>query len=1552
MVCWPSLAATSAAQAAPAARRSARVHWTFRDIEVQTLLGRLKRFGVELPVPATGRVTVKLAIGAPWSSLFQAGAYEVEGDLSSASLTIAGVELRKVAVHVLYAGGALDLSQMSFAVPGQNGADGTVTGHARMQMRPPGDLSAELSLARLPLATLARVVPELAGQVEGTIAGEFDGHAPADRLRNLAAWQAGGQLTLSDVRAFGLPPLSATTKMRLARGEATLTDLTADFAGAKIRASGQLGVTAPFAFRSRLQVAVPNLEWLNRLEADFKPPVDVAGAFTLSADATGQLKPRRVRVRGTLDGRDLKAGQIAVDRILVPCDGTLDRIRVNNLRIDLYGGRITANLTLPTDRDGNVGVGLKVDRVDLAHLASDLLAEKQTWRGAASGVLQLRAPAARLAEPAAWNGRGQLTFGGGNLFGIDVSRIVTNIQLADGRLSAGDLRLDSALAQVTGSAQANLTAPFGFATSLRIAEVDFAALNRLPEDFRPPVTIGGRAGVSFRAEGTLSPVRFTARGGVATRRLRAELDAVPIVVDTLNFDYRISEQTATLSRIVGSTYRGRFDGSASVTLGRQANSQVDLSWQQVDVGQMLGTFKASPLRGVRGQGTTRGRISARAAGDARDLANWQASANVSVDGLRIDRATLGNVSIEASLAQQQLTVSRAATAGGAMRVDGSGKLGLLSPHDFGLKLTVAAGDLSLANGLPAPWRPPVTLGGTVNLSADLTGSIDPVRVMGEGTFGARNVQLDRVRVDSVGFKFSGDDQTMKLSELAVVAYRGRVDGQLQVPLAEATEGSVDLRWQRINLGSLFTDVRDMAAQIGQQEAGGRSPVLEALAETRLEGWTWGSISTQTPAGKRFDPSAWTGNVDASLAAVRVFGWSAKQAFLRARLADGKAEVTRLACDIGDTRLRGTAGLQLAEPYGFESQLGLENLELDYFNRLPGSIKLPVDVAGSVSVKVQAHGKLEPFEVGGEGSVTGDKIEVDRARVDHLAIQFAAEKERLRLTSFHADLYDGAIDGQAQIALEPGEAGHVDFQWQGINVGQFATDVAKLPVTVHGTVRGKLHVDVPGGKLADPASWSADVSFDTSPVVAKATNLGELHGHLAYDGDLLDYKLDGNLLRGPLQLDGRWQPRAPGGDTSVNEGYLQLSGAHLDTLAPLLGTHGGSIAGQVGAKLQFHHAEKTGLPAGVGELSIDDLRWNRLDISSGVRGTLRVAGDRIEVTGVHASFAGGSLTASATAFLDVRRRSSFRLTASGLEIRQLLAPWPKVAALARGAVDSQLDGFFAGGRPLTLAGAAAISQARAAGIEFNGLRVPIHGSVDPFTQRGTIQLHGITGQVAHGRVTGDFDVTLAGGLGLNGRGKLANVDLRNLLEHSASGSHLASGKISGNYTLAGRNIRGVNDLTGSLDATLTDTQAMSLPILASTIPYLTGGISGSTNFDQGTVRGSLSRGVVRVDQFSLSSGSVKLYAEGKVTLAGRLDMNVTAQTGDLNPSSRALTMVASRVLLVAAPPVGALMTVTQFLSNQVINLEVTGTIRSPTIRIQPLQLVGQEAAQFFLLQGVP
>jgi hypothetical protein len=254
-----------------------------------------------------------------------------------------------------------------------------------------------------------------------------------------------------------------------------------------------------------------------------------------------------------------------------------------------------------------------------------------------------------------------------------------------------------------------------------------------------------------------------------------------------------------------------------------------------------------------------------------------------------------------------------------------------------------------------------------------------------------------------------------------------------------------------------------------------------------------------------------------------------------------------------------------------------------------------------------------------------------------------------------------------------------------------------------------------------------------------------------------------------------------------------------------------------------------------------------------------------------------------------------------------------------------------------------------GISFNDVRLPLEGTFDPASQRGELRLRDATAQLAHGHVTASASVTSASGLSIDGHGKFTDVSVQQLLRTSATASQYGAGKMTGDFTVAGRNVRSLKDLTGRLKAKLRDTAPASLPLAQTLQSYVSGGLAGSGRFGNGDLRARLARGVVRVERLSLNSQNMQIYAQGNVSLAGRLNLSVVVNTGQIN-STPAVLLVAARLSTLVAPPVGLLLEANQLLSNQVVYLDVTGTVHSPTVRVRPLPTLEEEAVRFFLLQG--
>jgi hypothetical protein len=292
---------------------------------------------------------------------------------------------------------------------------------------------------------------------------------------------------------------------------------------------------------------------------------------------------------------------------------------------------------------------------------------------------------------------------------------------------------------------------------------------------------------------------------------------------------------------------------------------------------------------------------------------------------------------------------------------------------------------------------------------------------------------------------------------------------------------------------------------------------------------------------------------------------------------------------------------------------------------------------------------------------------------------------------------------------------------------------------------------------------------------------------------------------------------------------------------------------------------------------------------------------------------------------------------------VLAPWPALAANVEGSVDARLRGTL--GRRWTGGGVAELTRGKVFGVEVSGWRLPLRFDFVPARGRGEIGLDDISAQVGRGRISGQANLGFGVGTHLDGNLRFHGVDLRTLLRGTTS----VGGQASGRIDFSGHDVRSFDDVSATVEASFSQTQAFQLPILSQIAPFILRGQSNAT-FSSGELRGRLANGIFRVQRLSLSGSTINLFAEGTVTTSERLNLDVTATTGVVGVSSGVLRLIGLRIPAVGPIPVGLLLQLTTYLSNTSVRLIVTGTVRAPVVRVEPLSLLTQEAARFFLLRA--
>jgi hypothetical protein len=433
--------------------------------------------------------------------------------------------------------------------------------------------------------------------------------------------------------------------------------------------------------------------------------------------------------------------------------------------------------------------------------------------------------------------------------------------------------------------------------------------------------------------------------------------------------------------------------------------------------------------------------------------------------------------------------------------------------------------------------------------------------------------------------------------------------------------------------------------------------------------------------------------------------------------------------------------------------------------------------------------------------------------------------------------------------------------------------------------------------------------------------------------IASYRALGRSLGGGFEVHGEIAIAGLGAPVRPQAGRLRLEGINVAQLARLWEV--GPLIGTVDAELLFHLDGDDYFPLGQGRVVITDLGYGDQALVSQLQGDVVVNRKELMVRDVTAAIGQGTVTGKMVMNLKEPERSWFQISLDNAEAGELLQSWPAVAQHVQGTVDLRLRGKI--GREWTGAADIVLARGKVLGLDVSEWRVPLRWTIVPADGHGRFEVQDSSAQVAQGRVTTQFSAGWNNGLRFHGQSQFTGVDLRQALPSAK----LGNGKATGRLEFASERYQSVDDLTATLTATLQQTQALDYPVLRQVGPLL--GLKATTTFQGGEVRARLAQGVVRVERLAFQEGPLQLYADGNVTLAGRVNLDMTANTGKLGNMAAALGW---RVPATGTIAQDMLVRATTALSPQLVHLHIRGTFREPTIQVAPLPLLTEQALRFF------
>jgi hypothetical protein len=357
--------------------------FALEDVDLALLI---QRFNLRLPFPVSGRLSVDVQLAVPIDTPRDLQAYRFQGKADLPQLKIAGLEFAWVHARVQYRNGVLLLNELRgqfpppgfpepmlapFALgPSVLGAAGSFAGDARLGIEPPGELTANVVVDRLPIGLVLTLLPSTKGHAQGSVSGTLQGKVPANRLSDPTAWTASGTLQSDRLMIDQFKVDALSLRWSEAAEGVKLSDLAAQLYGGKVTgsaflplretATGSVDLSIANVDAAALTKAVPGFPFLVEGEVSGSVAGKLASAPGKPRELTTQveLAAPKLRVRGIPAeklhgtvryrsgagdyslGGELLGGKFKLEGKLPPRPETQDKLKEPEGRLQLEGVRL------------------------------------------------------------------------------------------------------------------------------------------------------------------------------------------------------------------------------------------------------------------------------------------------------------------------------------------------------------------------------------------------------------------------------------------------------------------------------------------------------------------------------------------------------------------------------------------------------------------------------------------------------------------------------------------------------------------------------------------------------------------------------------------------------------------------------------------------------------------------------------------------------------------------------------------------------------------------------------------------------------------------------------------------------------------------------------------------------------------------------------------------------------------------------------------------------------------------------------------------------------
>jgi hypothetical protein len=638
-------------------------------------------------------------------------------------------------------------------------------------------------------------------------------------------------------------------------------------------------------------------------------------------------------------------------------------------------------------------------------------------------------------------------------------------------------------------------------------------------------------------------------------------------------------------------------------------------------------------------------------------------------------------------------------------------------------------------------------------------------------------------------------------------------------------------------------------------------------------------------------------------------------------------------------ISGTARAAI-EPRGdLSARLTLDNLPLEEVVRaIPDFDR---SIRGTMSGQADLQAPIEEFNDretwNGTASLKIDSLVREKTEIGNLDAKANLSNGVLSLTEMNAEIFKGSISGKADLPIVDSKPGTMAVDFKEIDSATATRLLPGFPVALTGKLSGRVAATAKPVTDAKPRVVDGSVDLSSQKMTVQGIPAERLSGRVTIAEGVATYQLEGQSLGGTFDVKGQY----PSKKSDEEPNQVRLRNFDLSRLSPALqAPHWEPLRGLLNLTLNYKADGSTG----TGRVAIEGMKWGRDSLGQSLIGTIQLRDGVLDLRDFGGELAGGRLRLRARYDTADPRRNFYTLTLDRAALKRISWLLPggfdtntgDVTIVARGRIGPQA------GASVTLS----FSAATVSGIPVTDLRIPLEWTGGLST--GRLVVREGNARLGHGAMTINLAFDYGPVSRLTGQIRFNQVPLQSLIGTSVSA--FGNGRISGRFDLEGNAIRSLDDVKGTLNAKLNSTSVREVPLIKLVTPYLSP-LGFLQPFETGEIKGRLAGGVFRLERFVLSNPGAHVFAEGSVTRKGRIDLDVVAVTGQIGPNVRGLRLLGINLPALSPLPVSLVMNVSELLSNRMVRLRITGTLKSPEVQINKAALLTDTAVRFFLGQYV-